>query len=356
MEEHINRKFHSRLQTETVKMNLSWGIAAAGRITHDFVSALDTIENSKHSVVAVADVDGQRAREFAQRHQIPRHYDGFDALSLDRTVDVVYVGTLNPYHHTVVRLMLERGKHVLCEKPLCLSLKQAQELYALAERKGVFLMEGMWSRFFPSYERLRELLLSDSIGEVALIKVQHGFRATGVERISSRALGGSITLDIGLYALQLGQFIYGTAPIKIKASGTLNGDGVDVQSEFTLDYGNNRRLIARVSGLESLENDARIVGSKGEIKLSNYWCCTQLTRPNGSTESWPLPTTSKFDFHHTNSCGLRYEAEEVRQCIEKRMLESPKYTHAASLELIGIEDEIRRQIGVTFDDVIGFNK
>lgn len=135
----------------------------------------------------------------------------------------------------------------------------------------------MWSRFFPSYDRLRDLLLSDAIGEVTFIKLQHGFRLDNVERIASRALGGSITLDIGIYALQLGQFVFGRAPVKIIPSGTqLNGDRVDVQTEFILDYGDNRRLLALVTGLEHLENDALIVGTKGEIKVSTT-CLTTLS-------------------------------------------------------------------------------
>lgn len=122
---------------------LKWGIAAASGITHDFVNALSTIEDSQHTVVAVADVEMARAHDFAARHEIPKHYDSFDALSLDADVDVVYVGTLNPYRYRVVRLMLERAKHVLCEKPLCLSLPQAAELYRVAKQRNVFLMEGV---------------------------------------------------------------------------------------------------------------------------------------------------------------------------------------------------------------------
>lgn len=141
----------------------------------------------------------------------------------------------------------------------------------------------MWSRFFPSYDRLRDLLLSDAIGEVTFIKLQHGFRLDNVERIASRALGGSITLDIGIYALQLGQFVFGRAPVKIIPSGTqLNGDRVDVQTEFILDYGDNRRLLALVTGLEHLENDALIVGTKGEIKVST----TRLTTLSFFVHMW----------------------------------------------------------------------
>ncbi|XP_054744874.1 trans-1,2-dihydrobenzene-1,2-diol dehydrogenase [Anastrepha obliqua] len=332
---------------------LKWGIAAAGRITHDFVTALSTIENSQHTVIAVADVEMTRAQQFAERHEIPKCYDGFDALSLDTEIDAVYVGTLNPYHYRVVRLLLERGKHVLCEMPLCLSLRQAAELYRVAKERNVFLMEGMWSRCFPSYARLHEILLGDCIGEVTLIQVQHGFRVNS-ERVLLRSLGGSIVLDIGRYAIQLGQLVYGCAPIDIKCNAHLNSDGVDVECEFIMDYGQNRKLAAFISGLEDLENCAQLLGTKGEIKLDNYWCCTSLTRPNNITESWPLPP-AKFEFNHINSCGLRYEAEEVRKCIEKRMLESPLFTHAQSLELMCIEEEMRRQMGVNYEDVLSLD-
>ncbi|XP_067624808.1 trans-1,2-dihydrobenzene-1,2-diol dehydrogenase isoform X2 [Eurosta solidaginis] len=271
---------------------LKWGIAAAGRITHDFVTALSTIENSQHVVVAVADVELERAQQFAERHEIPKSYDGFDALSLDPEVDIVYVGTLNPFHYRVARLMLERSKHVLCEKPLCLNVRQAEELYRVAKERNVFLMEGMWSRFFPSYARLHELLLADCIGEVTHIQVQHGFRAD-VERILLRSLGGSITIDIGLYALQLGQLIYGCAPVAIKCNAQLNGHGVDLECDFTLDYGQNRTLSALVSGLENLDGSAKLLGTKGELRGFNSKS-SAYTERNQHLENRPNTDTLQY--------------------------------------------------------------
>jgi len=141
------------------------------------------------------------------------------------------------------------------------------------------LISGMWSRCFPSYDRLREFLNNDVIGEVTQVKIQHGFRLAHMERLCSRSLGGSILMDIGIYALQLGQFIFGVSPVKILPSGTqLNKDRVDVQGEFMLDYGDGRRLVALVTGLENLENDAVITGTKGEIKvsLSQYFSRLEL--------------------------------------------------------------------------------
>ena len=125
----------------------------------------------------------------------------------------------------------------------------------------------MWSRFFPSYQRLRELLLADSIGHVINIEVKHGFNASQEERVIAKSLGGSITLELGAYALQLAQFIYGCPPSSLHAEGLLNDDGVDIEVRFRVEYGEGRAMNAYISGCENLENYARIIGTKGEIKV-----------------------------------------------------------------------------------------
>ena len=127
----------------------------------------------------------------------------------------------------------------------------------------------MWSRCFPSYARLHELLQSDCIGELTHIQVQHGCQA-----YVERTLGDSITLDLGLYALQLGQLIYSCAPVIVKCNAQLNHVGVNMECEFFLDYGQNRKLTAFISGLENLENCAKLLGTKGEIKVG---CCMLLS-------------------------------------------------------------------------------
>lgn len=127
----------------------------------------------------------------------------------------------------------------------------------------------MWSRCFPSYARLHELVQSDCIGEITHIQVQHGCHA-----YVAHSPGSSIILDLGLYALQLGQLIYCCAPINVKCNAHLNNDGVDVECEFILDYSQNRKLAAFISGLENLENCAKLLGTKGEIKVG---CCRPLS-------------------------------------------------------------------------------
>lgn len=155
-------------------MALKWGIAAAGKISHDFVNAMGTL-NDEHKVVAVAARDLTRAKEFAKQFDILNAYGSYEELAKDPDVEVVYVGTLNPYHMDVAIMMLENNKHVLVEKPLCINEKQAQNLISYAKRKQLFLMEAIWSRFFPSYQYLQNQINNGILGEIEKVDVAFGF-------------------------------------------------------------------------------------------------------------------------------------------------------------------------------------
>lgn len=156
-------------------MALKWGIASAGKISHDFVNALGTLNIDEHQVVAVAARDKTRAEEFTKQFGIKNAYGSYEELAKDTDVEVVYVGTLNPYHMEVAILMLENNKHVLVEKPLCMNEKQARKLISYAERKQLFLMEAIWSRFFPSYQYLQKQINNGMLGEIEKVDVSFGF-------------------------------------------------------------------------------------------------------------------------------------------------------------------------------------
>lgn len=165
-------------------MALKWGIASAGKISHDFVTAIGTLSPAEHKVVAVAARDLNRAKEFADLHEIRHAYGSYLELANDSGIEVVYVGTLNPQHYDVATLMLQHGKHVLCEKPLCMNAKQSQKLIDLAKEKNLFLMEAIWSRFFPSYVYIRNRIKSGDLGEITKVKVDFGFELAEVDRLS----------------------------------------------------------------------------------------------------------------------------------------------------------------------------
>ena len=97
--------------------------------------------------MAVAARSLKSAQEFAKTFGVAKAYEGYETLAQDPDVEVVYVGAIHPVHLAIVKLMINNGKHVLCEKPLGMNVKETKEMLKLAQDKKVFLMEAIWSRW-----------------------------------------------------------------------------------------------------------------------------------------------------------------------------------------------------------------
>lgn len=166
--------------------------------------------------------------------------------------------------------------------------------------------------------------------------------------LSSKEQGGGTILDLGVYTIQFASFIFGgEKPLSITGAGHLNKDGVDANMSATLLYKNDRLATITTNGTVCLPNEAIIVGTEGSIRLSNFWCPTSVELPTG-TFQFRLPEAPQQQFNFVNSVGLQYEAEHVRTCIREGRKESNLVPHAESLLIAEIQDELRRQIGVTY--------
>lgn len=329
-------------------MATRWGIAGAGKISHDFVSALTVLPELEHDVVAVAASELSRAQTFSETHKIKKAYGSYLKLAEDKDIDIVYVGTIHPMHFDIAKLMLNNGKHVLCEKPLTMNYKQTNELINLAKSKKLFLMEAIWSRCFPAYEVLQKEIQSGSIGEVYQVLVSLGMNLEGHAR--PKKLGGGTILDVGVYVIQFACLIYNhEVPQTVQTSGCLSGDGVDISTSTTFQYKGNRTATVLTHAKVNMPNEAYIMGTKGMIKIPEFWCPSKLELPNGKVVDLPLPK-SNLKFNFINSTGLNYEADEVRKCILKGMIESPKMSHENSLLIAQLQDEMRKQLGVVYDE------
>lgn len=171
-------------------MALRWGIISAGEITTDFVNGLHALSEIDHQLVAIADQDKERAEECAKKFSIPAVYGSYEELAKDPNVDVAYVGNYklsyvgNNEHYDASILMLENGKHVLCEKPMCLNEKQLKKLVDFAKQKKLFLMEGIWSRCFPSYQYLKKQIDNGALGEIKSVEAVFGYPMVGTDRVA----------------------------------------------------------------------------------------------------------------------------------------------------------------------------
>ncbi|XP_029953543.1 trans-1,2-dihydrobenzene-1,2-diol dehydrogenase [Salarias fasciatus] len=329
-------------------MATGWAICGAGKISHDFTVALRTLPAEHHRVVAVAARKLEDAQEFAKKHNIPQAYGSYEELARDPNIDVVYIGVIHPYHLKTCLMFTNAKKNVLCEKPLGMNSREVQQILASAKENSVFLMEAVWTRFFPASVEIRRLLGQGELGDVRMIRVDFGQSLLHIPRTTQKELGGGTILDLGIYCLQFIFMVYNREkPESIQASGVLLENGVDETVIVTMKFSQGRMASLICSSGLAMPSEALIVGTKGSIRIpSTMWCPTVL-EVNGKRTEYPLPEPG-MALNFPSSTGMRYEAQEVRQCLLTGLKESQVMSHADSLLLAEVEDEIRRQIGSVY--------
>lgn len=135
-------------------------IDPATRGTHDV----------SHTVAAVASSSGlSRAEKFKADLNIPSScaaYGTYEELVQDKNVDIIYVASPHSHHYEHTILALNAGKHVVCEKPITVNASQAKSLYEIAKKKNLFLLDAVWTRYFPLSVQIRQMIQNGEIGEV----------------------------------------------------------------------------------------------------------------------------------------------------------------------------------------------
>lgn len=154
-------------------MQLKWGLVGTGKICQDFCLGLLTCDSHEHIIVAVSSRGKEKADEFVKRFNLGNQvqtYGSQEEVFDDENVDIVYIGTIEHYHKDLCIKALNHNKHVLCEKPLAMNTNEVQDIIDVAKKTNRFMMEAIWSRFFPIYNYLRDSV--KQIGTVNLIYKQ----------------------------------------------------------------------------------------------------------------------------------------------------------------------------------------
>lgn len=339
------------LDLQAIKMAqaLRWGICSAGKISHDFVVGLKTLPAANHIVKAVAARSLESAQAFARKHAIESSYGSYEELARDKEVDVVYIGTIHPAHLACAKLMIEAGKPVLCEKPLTMNARDTSSLVQLAREKKIFLMEAVWTRFFPVMVELRRIIASQEIGEVRYVNITFSFRPDkSIPRLEEPELGGGAVLDVGVYVINVASMIFGgEKPIEVHARGELTPKGVDQLVAMTLVYSGGRVAQLTCGTAYNLPCQAVICGRKGEVTIPKpFWCPTELVTPTG-TKVFPLPTPYQ-PTNFAKSEGMCYQAEAVRHCLAQGMTECDVMSLDNTQLVADIMDEVMKQVGVVY--------
>ncbi|XP_059238499.1 trans-1,2-dihydrobenzene-1,2-diol dehydrogenase isoform X2 [Mustela nigripes] len=339
-------------------MAVRWGIVSVGFISSDFTTVLRTLPRSEHQVVAVAARDLSRAKEFARKHDIPKAYGSYEELAKDPNVEVAYIGTQQVQHKAAVLLCLAAGKAVLCEKPMGTNSAEVREMVAEARSRGLFLMEGIWTRFFPAIEALRSAVSQGALGSLRVARAEFGKDLTGIPRIIDKAQAGGALWTLvstvsssspwSLVGRSLRRFQPWAGSMKQAFSCPVPSPGVDDTVTVLLQYPGELQASFTCSICAPLSNTASVSGTKGMAQvLEPFWCPTELV-VKGEHKEFPLPPTPGKEFNFPNGAGMVYEAKHVRECLRKGLKESPVMPLVESELLADILEEVRKAIGVTF--------
>jgi predicted dehydrogenase len=330
---------------------IRWGILATGNIAHSFATDLALLPDTRLAAVGARRLDSAEefAREFAGDGPPPRAYGSYAELASDPDVDVVYVASPHGLHHEHVRLVLEAGKPVLCEKALTLNAAQAEDLVALAQERGLFLMEAMWMACHPLIRHLRDRADAGDFGELRQLVADLGFVVDKppTDRLLDPALGGGALLDMGIYPLTLAQLFLGE-PAQLAAVAELSELGVDLDLALAAHYDTGAVAVLTTSMTSNSPRTATIATRTGRLDFPapfhhpSYVTWTPYDGPR------PLQPQRIDPPEPVIGSGLGNEAAEVIRCLRAGLLESPLVPHAQTLALMRQMDAIRAQVGVLY--------
>jgi dihydrodiol dehydrogenase / D-xylose 1-dehydrogenase (NADP) len=311
-----------------------WGIIGPGRIAHNFVNAVNSVENAK--VVGCASKTISRARKFAKEYEL-KCFDTYEDLVKSNEIDAVYIATTHNFHYENMLLCIENGKHVLCEKPFTLNKTQADFVFERARLNKVFVMEAMWVRFLPAYKWAKKHIDNGAIGKPVSIMASLGeqFPFDKDSRAFNINLAGGGVLDIGIYPLSVTSMFFGSEPVDIKSVVHIGETGVDYSGSVSLVYGGGEIASICYTMLANIDNKVVICGTDGKIVINNIFANTGAVLKVKNVEVL---------FNETYVNGFINQVTEATERILSGELESPVMSWRDTSNIMGICDKIRYDV------------
>ncbi|OJD33695.1 dimeric dihydrodiol dehydrogenase [Diplodia corticola] len=386
---------------------IRWGILATGAIAKCFTVDLLVdpktrgVNHVKHTVVAAASSSSaDRAAQFLKDVGAPesaKAYGSYEDFVKDPNIDIVYVATPHSHHYQNAMLALSAGKNVLCEKSFTVNAAQTKKLVATAKEKNLFLMEAVWTRYFPLSIYVRDIITSGKIGTVQRVYADNAIAldpetafADGKHRMVNPDLAGGALLDLGIYCLLWAfQTVYTTLPESERKPPTVLSStniypgtrGADELTTILLTFPRGGKLndvhavattgIRYSSDPKEVADDAdpacRIQGDKGEIQVFPPIyrpTKTRLILRDGTDEpkKWPQPGPGKGSGWYNGFSdgrnaegeghGMFWEADEAATAIIEGRKEGKYQSLAESITIMEVMDEVRRQAGLKYPDNI----
>jgi len=308
-----------------------WGILSTANINEKVLAGVSG--SPAVSVVAVASRSADGAREFAERHEIPRAHGSYEELLADGEVEAVYIPLPNGLHVQWTLAAIAAGKHVLCEKPLSPRADEVERCFDAAEEAGLVVSEGFMWRHHPQADRLVELIREGAIGELRLIRAAFSFPLNRYPDVRWDAeLEGGALMDVGCYCVNGSRLLAGAEPQRVNGEAVTAPSGVDSRFAGTLRFPGDLLAVFECGFDIAPRDELEAIGSDGSLFLDDPWHSLEprieVRGADGSLETVEVERANAY----------RLELEDVSAAVrgerEPRLGRSDAVGQARTLEAL----------------------
>ena len=310
---------------------LSTGHMAEKMVEHT-LSKLDCTE-----LYSVASRSFENAKEFAARFGFEKAYGSYEELAADPQAGLIYIATPHSCHYADAKMCLEAGRHVLMEKAFTMNAAEAKELTDISEKKNLLLAEGIWTRYMPSRQIIKDILESGAIGEVSSLTSNLCYPLTHKKRCTDPALGGGALLDIGVYPLNFALMAFEEEVKDVQSSAVMSKEGVDLINSVTLTFESGKMALLHSNMTSRSDRHGYIYGSEGFLELenvNNFYAIRRYDNNYCHVCDYEIPRQLS---------GYEYEIFSCINAIEEGKYECPEMPHSEILRVMKLMDEIRAQ-------------
>lgn len=249
---------------------LRWGFICTARINRALIEPLRASPRSELFAVASRGID--RAQAYADEWNIPRAHGSYDDLLNDPDVDVIYNALPNTLHAEWTVKALDAGKHVLCEKPLALTVSEVDQMIDAAQRNDRVLQEAFMYRYHPQTLKMQEMVRAGEIGDLRLIRAVFSFMLTRTGDIRMKPeLGGGSLWDVGCYPVSFARAVAGGDPETVVGTQVVGETGVDTTFAGQMHFADGVTAQFDSSFEVPFRWGAEVVGTEATLTLDVPW-------------------------------------------------------------------------------------
>lgn len=316
------------------------GILGAGNIAGTLAQTMRQMPEVECYAVAARELG--RAEDFSKKYGFTKAYGSYEELVCDERVELVYIATPHSHHYEHMKLCIMHGKPVLCEKAFTMNSVQAKEIAKLAQEKGVYVAEAIWTRYMPSRQIINEAIASGLLGQVSMLTANLSYDIDAKERIIRPELAGGALLDVGVYALNFALMHFGNEIAKVESSVMKTQTGVDGMETIALSY-QDGRMASLTAGIYGRSDRKGIVyGEKGYLVVENINNPQSVRIYDANDE-----LVKEYEVPEQIS-GYEYEIRECIEQIKKGATESLSMPLQTSIEVMEMMDGLRKQWGIRY--------